>query len=193
MLGLEAGGVKIVPYTVEWQRLFEKEKALLNAAVGQSILDIQHVGSTAIPGMVAKPILDIGIAVTDFEAAKALVSPIEGLGYQYRGEYGIPRRHYFVKGNPRSHHIHMVEIGSREWKSHLFVRDTLIQRPELAEEYALLKTDLAGRYAADRDAYLQGKAPFIERVLAMARGIGQETSPCVDKRTPSGASAASID
>jgi GrpB-like predicted nucleotidyltransferase (UPF0157 family) len=68
----------------------------------------------------------------------------------------------------------MVEIDSWEWKNHLFFRDVLIQRPELAEEYAVLKTDLARRYAADRDAYLEGKAPFIERVLAMAKGFGRE-------------------
>jgi GrpB-like predicted nucleotidyltransferase (UPF0157 family) len=177
MLGLEAGVVKLVPYTVEWQRLFEKEKALLQTAVGDSVLDIQHVGSTAIPGMVAKPILDIGIAVTDFEEARTLVAPIGGLGYQYRGEFGIPRRHYFVKGNPRTHHIHMVEISSRDWKNQLFFRDTLIQRPELAQEYVHLKNDLARRYAADRDAYLEGKAPFIERVLAMAGSATSAPAP----------------
>ena len=184
MLGLEAGVVKLVPYSVEWQRLFEEEKALLEAAVGDLVLDIRHVGSTAIPGMVAKPILDIGIAVTDFDEATALVAPIEGLGYQYRGEFGITRRRYFVKDNPRTHHIHMVEIDSREWKNHLFFRDVLIQRPELAEEYAVLKTDLARRYAADRDAYLEGKAPFIERVLAMAKGFGREIlTSCVSTQS----------
>ena len=168
MIGLESGLVRLVPYTVEWPRLFEEERALLMTAIGRGVLDIQHVGSTAIPGMVAKPIIDIGVAVVDFEEARALVAPVEGLGYAYRGELGIPRRHYFVKGDPRTHHIHMNEIGSQAWKDHIFFRDMLVRQPELAEEYAALKLALAQRYPSDREAYLEGKAPFIRRVLAMA-------------------------
>jgi GrpB-like predicted nucleotidyltransferase (UPF0157 family) len=169
MIGLEPGVVRLVPFNAEWQRLFEEEKALLQAAVGRCVLTIQHVGSTAIPEMVAKPIIDIGIAVARFEEARALIAPIEQLGYKYRGELGIPRRHYFVKGDPRTHHIHMVEVDSRDWINQLFFRDTLIRRPALAKEYAALKVGLAQRHPNDREAYLEGKAPFIERVLAMAR------------------------
>jgi GrpB-like predicted nucleotidyltransferase (UPF0157 family) len=169
MIGLEKGVVKLAPYTAEWRRLFEKEKALLQAFIGQYVLDIQHVGSTAIRGMIAKPIIDIGIAVTSFEGSRVCIQPIEQLGYEYRGEQGIPRRHYFVKGHPRTHHLHMNEIESRDWENQVLFRDYLIQRPELAEEYAALKAGLAERYSTDREAYLDGKAPFIEQVLKMAR------------------------
>lgn len=93
MIGLKRGIVELAPYTAEWRRLFEEEKARLQAAIGQYVLDIQHVGSTAIPGMIAKPIIDIGIAVRDFEEARVCILPIEQLGYEYRGEQGIPRRH----------------------------------------------------------------------------------------------------
>ncbi len=169
MIGLERGVVKLAPYTAEWKQLFEEEKARLQAAIGPYVLDIQHVGSTSIPGMVAKPILDIGVAVTSFEGARVCVGPIEQLGYEYRGEHGIPRRHFFAKGNPRTHHLHMNEIGGREWENQVLFRDYLIQHPGLAREYATLKEELAQRYPADREAYLSGKEPFIERVLQMAR------------------------
>mgnify|MGYP001095876825 CR=1 FL=1 len=109
MIGLEERTVKLAPYATEWKRLFEKEKALLQAAIGNHVLDIQHVGSTAIPGMIAKPLIDIGVAVESFEEATVCIQPVERLGYEYRGEYGIPRRHFFVKGDPRTHHIHMNE------------------------------------------------------------------------------------
>jgi GrpB-like predicted nucleotidyltransferase (UPF0157 family) len=169
MIGLERGVVKLAPYTVEWRRCFEEEKVLLQAVIGQHVLDIQHVGSTSIPGMIAKPIIDIGVAVESFEEAKVCIQPIEQLGYEYRGERGIPRRHYFAKGDPRTHHLHMNEIDSRDWENQVLFRDHLIQHPHLAEEYAALKVDLARRYPTDRDAYLDGKAPFIERALEMAR------------------------
>lgn len=142
MIGLQRGIVKLIPYTVEWKRLFDKEKARLQAAVGNYVLDIEHVGTTSIPGMVAKPIIDIGIAVQNFEEAAICIKPIEQLRYEYRGEHGIPRRHYFVKGDPRTHHIHMVEANSRDWETMLLFRDYLIQHPEFAEEYAELKVQL---------------------------------------------------
>lgn len=172
MIGLERGVVRLAPYAPEWQRCFEAEKTRLQAAIGQYVLDIQHVGSTSIPGMIAKPIIDIGIAVTSFEEARVCIQPIELLGYEYRGDLKIPRRHYFVKGDPRTYHLHMNEIDSRDWENHVLFRDTLIQHPHLAAEYAVLKADLAQRHPTDRDAYLDGKAPFIERVLRMARAAG---------------------
>ena len=169
MIGLERGVVKLVSYTPEWKRLFEEEKARLQKAVGEHVLDIQPLGSTAIPGMIAKPIIDIGIAVEDFEEAAVCIKPIERLGYVYRGEHGIPRRHYFVKEDPRTHHIHMVEINSREWHKMVLFRDYLIRHPESAQEYAALKAGLAEQFKIDREAYTDGKAPFIERVLRLTR------------------------
>ena len=169
MIGLRRDIVKLIPYTAEWERLFEVEKSLLQLAIDQFVLDIQHVGSTAIPGMVAKPIIDIGIAVTNFEEARICIPPIVQLGYEYRGEYGIPRRHYFVKGDPRTHHLHMNEIDSRDWENQVLFRDYLIQHSGLAEKYAALKMELAQQYPADREAYQDGKTPFIEQVLDMAR------------------------
>ena len=164
-LGLERGLVHLAKYTPQWATLFETEKNRLQASLGPAALDIQHIGSTAVPGLEAKPILDIAIAVRDFEGARSLVPSIETLGYTYRGEVGIPRRHYFVKGDPRTHHIHMLEQGSRQWAQLLAFRDSLREDLELAKEYARLKQDLAAQYPNDREAYLAGKADFITRVL----------------------------
>jgi GrpB-like predicted nucleotidyltransferase (UPF0157 family) len=171
VIGLDRGVVRIAPYTPEWRRLFESEKARIEAAIGTWVLDIQHVGSTSIPGMPAKPILDIAIAVRDFEEARACIAPLEQLGYEYRGENGIPRRHYFHKGTPasRTHHVHMLEIHSRQWEDQILFRDYLIRHPETAQEYAVLKQELAEQFPADRQAYLDGKTPLVERVLCLAK------------------------
>ena len=168
VLGLEKDTVRLIPYTPEWKRLFEEEKSRLQAAVGPYVLDIQHVGSTSIPGMLAKPILDIAIAVRDFEEARVCIPLIEQMGYAFKGEFVIPRRHFFIKGEPRTHHIHMNELGSDDWNSQIAFRDYLIQHPETAREYAQLKLGLALRYPKDRPAYLDGKALFIERVSKLA-------------------------
>jgi len=169
MIGLERGVVKLVPYTAEWKRFFELEKTSLLAVLSPYVLDIQHAGSTSIPGMLAKPIVDIAIAVADFDEARVCVPLIEGLGYEYRGELGIPRRHYFHKGDPRTFHIHMLERDSLEWENHLLFRDYLCQHPQAAKEYAELKLRLALKYPRDREAYLDGKAAFIQQVIQLAR------------------------
>jgi len=128
-LGLPDGIVQILPFNPAWNESFTAEKERLNLAIGAQVVDIQHIGSTSIPGMPSKPVLDIGIAVVDFESAKDYIDPIVGLGYKYLGEYGISRRHFFIRGNPRTHHIHMLEINSREWRSHLFFQNLFERAP----------------------------------------------------------------
>lgn len=170
MIGLERGVVRLVPYDEAWKHAFEEEKQRLQAVVGDYVLDIQHIGSTAIPGGVAKPIIDIAIAVESFEDAFACVSPIEQIGYEYVGEHGIARRHYFVKRDPRTtHHVHMNEITSRDWKEQILFRDYLLAHPEAIDAYRALKFRLAEQFPLDRDAYTNGKEPFIRRILQMAR------------------------
>jgi GrpB-like predicted nucleotidyltransferase (UPF0157 family) len=156
---------------------YEEEARRLRDLVGPHIIDVQHIGSTSIPGMMAKPIIDIGIAIARFEDGEACIAPIESLGYEYRGEHGIPRRHYFVKGNPTSHHLHILERDSAEWENHLLFRDYLRVHSGAACAYARLKRGLADAHREDRVAYTDGKAAFIERVLRAAEsGVewGQE-------------------
>ena len=164
-LGLKRGELRLAPYRDEWPLLFESEKKLIEAAVGYHISDIQHVGSTAIVGMPAKPILDIAIAVENFEKARVCIDPLIGFGYTFRGENGIPRRHYFTRGDPTTHHIHMVEESSDEWAKLICFRDLLRADPKTAEEYRKLKLDLWERLPGDRKAYLAAKAAFIEEVI----------------------------
>ena len=165
VLGLPSGVVRLAPHDPQWHRLFVGEKTRLYAGLGDLAIDIQHIGSTSIPGMPAKPILDIAVAVDDFEEAARCIPSMERLGYVYRGENGIPRRHYFVKGEPRTHHVHMVEIESVDWTDSLRFRDYLTEHAEAARAYAELKQELAQRHAGDRVAYQAGKDAFIKAVL----------------------------
>jgi GrpB-like predicted nucleotidyltransferase (UPF0157 family) len=169
MLGLPSGQIHLSPYELEWQILFLQERNRLQASIGGYVLDIQHIGSTSISGMPAKPILDIAIAVTNFEEAVRCIMPMTKLGYTYKGENGISRRHYFVRGVPRTHHVHMLEIESEEWRSHLLFRDYLIKYPETAREYGRVKQQLAKQFANDREAYQAGKDNFIKAALHKAR------------------------
>ena len=159
-----------MPHTERWHDLFAEEEDRLRVAVGEYALAIEHVGSTAICGLWAKPIIDIAVAVREIADAGRCVIPLERIGYEYRGEQGIPGRHLFGKGEPRTHHLHLVEMGSDFWRSHLLFRDYLRQHREVRERYEKLKRELAQKHEEDREAYTEGKAEFIEGVLEVARG-----------------------
>jgi GrpB-like predicted nucleotidyltransferase (UPF0157 family) len=173
MIGLERDIIRLEPHNPEWALLYERERACLAAALGCHVLDLQHVGSTAIPGIRAKPILDIAAAVASYEAAAVCIAPLEALGYTYRGEHGIPRRRYFVlrasEGETTLVHLHMLEIHSAEWENHLLFRDYLRAHPRDAQAYQALKEQLMARYPDDRGAYTEGKEAFVSRTLERAR------------------------
>ena len=168
-LGLNRGELYLSPYRDEWPVLFEAEKKIIAAAIGNLVNDFQHVGSTAVPEMRAKPILDIAIAVEDFDTARVCIEPMVELGYTFRGENGIPRRHYFQKGEPCTHHIHMVEATSEEWTNLILFRDYLRSDRSVAEEYGRLKAALVDNLTGDRKAYLAAKAEFITEAIKKAR------------------------
>lgn len=168
LLGLNRGEVALSPHREEWKILFELEKENIEEAIGDYVEDIQHVGSTSIPGMSAKPVLDIAVAVRDFDEARICIEPLGGIGYEYRGENGIPRRHFFRKGSPRSHHIHMFEERSADWKEITLFRDFLRSSQGLADDYMRLKRDLSRRFPLDRQSYQAGKDEFIEAVIKRA-------------------------
>ena len=164
-LGLNRGELYLSPYRTEWPALFESEKKFIAFAIGDHIKDIQHVGSTSIPGMPAKPVLDIGIAVDEFENARTCIEPLTDIGYSFRGEHGIPRRHYFTRRDPTTHRIHMVEESSDEWTKLIRFRDLLRADPQTTEDYRRLKLNLWQRLPGDRKAYQAAKAAFIGKVL----------------------------
>lgn len=176
IVGLQDGTVRLVPHSADWAALFANERTRLERALapymGTIVLDIQHVGSTSIPDIPAKPIIDIAVVVTDFEQARAAIGAIRALGYTYLGENEVPGRHFFYLGEGnttgRTHHLHMFEQSSREWRQTAGFRDYLIGHPSTAAAYGALKTELALHFAEDRPAYLEGKAEFITQVLRLS-------------------------
>ncbi len=147
-----------------WKWRFRKEKALLRAYLGRRILDVEHVGSTAVPGMVAKPIVDILVLVPDFQRAYEYVGWIERLGYEYKGENGESRQYSFAKGTPTRYLLYMQERHA-DTRERLAFRDCLRGNRDIAARYAHLKRALAVRHADDLRAYREGKREFIDRVI----------------------------
>lgn len=163
--------IELVPSDPDWPRLFDAEAARLRAIIpADLLLDIDHIGSTAVPGMPAKPIIDIQATVTDLEAARTrLVDPLEAAGYTFRADNPDTDRLFFVKGLPpsaprRTHHLHIMEAGPGALR-HVAFRDILRDQPDVARRYAALKRDLAARFRHDRKAYTEAKGQFIEAAL----------------------------
>ena len=170
--------VRLKRHSTIWKWLFRKEKALLRVAMRGHVLDIQHIGSTAIPGMIAKPVIDILAAVSDLERAFACVTAIEQLGYEHKGESEDQRQYYFVKGNPARYHLYLVERSGEAWVSRIAFRDFVIRHPEIARQYADLKRQLAFQFPDDLRAYQDGKLPFVEWVGELSvPWLGSGASP----------------
>ncbi|HKO82999.1 MAG TPA: GrpB family protein [Actinomycetota bacterium] len=163
--------VEVVDYDPDWTRAYAEERDRIGAAIGAAILAIEHVGGTAVPGLPAKPVIDLMVGVEDIERAGPAVAGLINLGYEYVPELEsqLPDRRYFRRGSPETHHVHMVPVSSDYWAEHLLFRDYLRGHPQAAEEYGKLKRGLASRHRLDRDAYRAGKVPFIDMVVAAAR------------------------
>lgn len=164
-IGLPKHKVLVCPYDPEWPNLYQQEEERLRKALGDWILDIQHVGSTAVPGLASKPIIDIGIAIQSFDQGFDTIPIMSELGYNFRGEVGIPGRHFFIYGRPRTHHVHMSEKTNHDWIQRLKFRDHLRTHPESAKQYAELKTNLAQQFPNEISAYSEGKTAFIVDIL----------------------------
>lgn len=170
VLGLPRGCVEVVPYQPAWASLFEREARCIRQACGAAVVALEHIGSTAVPGLPAKPILDIMPGLAHHEDGQQTIEPITRLGYEYLGEHGIAGRYFFVKrrGDLSLVHLHMYEVGHPEWRQHLRFRDHLRGDRRAAAEYAALKQRLAEQHPRDRVAYTDAKAAFIQAILARA-------------------------
>jgi GrpB-like predicted nucleotidyltransferase (UPF0157 family) len=162
----------VVPYDTEWPARFGRERALLEEALAPWLAGgVEHVGSTAVPGLAAKPILDLLAGVRDLDASRAAWAPLAGLGYVWT-PHRPDEAHHFSKPSPRlaeaTHGLHLTEPGSAVWRERLAFRDALRADPALAREYATLKTRLARDHGGDLAAYTAGKRAIVERVLAGA-------------------------
>jgi GrpB-like predicted nucleotidyltransferase (UPF0157 family) len=153
--------------------MFEEEKALILGAIGHAIIAIEHVGSTAVSGLGAKPVIDITAGIRSLDDAPACVKSLQSLGYTYVPEFeaAIPERRYFHKGpeQARTHHLHMVELTSEFWERHLLFRDFLRAHPDVAQEYEALKRQLANQFGTDRVGYTEAKTSFIRAIEERAR------------------------
>lgn len=159
--------IRIVTYDPGWPSRFERERELLEAAIGAWLTGgVHHVGSTAVPGLDAKPVIDILAGVESLEAARPAFGPLASFEYAY-APYLADEMHWFCKPGPerRTHHLHLVPTGSSRFRDELAFRDALRNDAKLAAEYAALKHRLAARFSDDRDAYTEAKGDFIESAL----------------------------
>ncbi len=164
--------VLIVAYDPYWPRLYEIAREETVQAIGGKFVLIEHVGSTAVPGLAAKPIIDILVGVESWEESKAHVAPLVSRGWEYLGEHGIALRHYFRKSGPdgrRSHHLHMMQAYQPGWLDMALFRDYLRENPHAAAEYGELKRMLAAQHKTQRTAYQDAKAPFIRAAMNQTR------------------------
>lgn len=159
--------VRIVASDPRWPVRFEQERTVLEAAIGTWIVDgVHHVGSTSVPGLDAKPIIDILVGVEDLESSRACFGALADLRYSY-APYRAEQMHWFCKPDPnrRTHHLHLVPVASRRYRDELAFRDRLRASPETAAAYAELKHHLARRFVHNREAYTAAKGAFIEAAL----------------------------
>jgi GrpB-like predicted nucleotidyltransferase (UPF0157 family) len=169
--------VRIVTYDESWPEQFQRLAQPLRRVLGPVALRIDHIGSTSVPGLAAKPVIDIQISVADFDPLDAFRLPLESLGYVFRAENSELTKRYFREppGQPRVH-IHIRRAGSFSQQLALLFRDYVRAHPDVAAEYALLKIELAKQYnrPEDREAYTDAKDPFIWQVVRQADHWAQQ-------------------
>ncbi|MCQ4088399.1 GrpB family protein [Saccharibacillus sp. JS10] len=168
--------VVIEPYNEEWQKAFHTLESILSTKLGALALRIEHVGSTSVPNLAAKPIIDIDVVIESTEQLPQVIEKLNALGYIHEGNLGIKSREAFARKDayvPYSHdgdmkyehHLYVCDLESSELKKHLKFRDLLREHPSLVEEYSTLKSDLSAAFRNDRQAYTQGKTEFITKVM----------------------------
>ncbi len=162
--------VELVDHDPSWAELYEQERVRLAGIFGEQAVGIEHIGSTSVPGLCSKPIVDVLVGVRELELSKEQVDAMQGLGYEFLGEYGLPGRLFFRK-DPRTHHVHVVQYGGEHWERQIVFRDTLRSDPEERRRYDEFKRHLAAE-GHPREAYTELKTPFIREVEARARARG---------------------
>lgn len=167
MIGVPRNKVVLSEYNSDWVALFEEEKQRLLSVCEDKIKTIEHVGSTSIPGLIAKPLIDIALTFENWESGNALIEPIVSLNYEFIAGAGVADRLLFVKrvDGDSYYHIHAYSQGSTNYKNQILFRDYLRNHKEIAEEYAQLKKNLYEEYKDNRPRYTEGKEKFIIGLL----------------------------
>ena len=168
-LGLERGKTELLPHNNEWEAEAERTIRILWKIIPEA-RDIQHVGSTAIKSISAKPIVDIAVALDDVQSVTSHIDELAKCGIVYRGS-DVPDQILFIigEGNIRTHHIHIVKWYGEAWENYIMFRDYMNSHPDRAAEYEKLKKHLASSFPDDRRTYTEGKAGFIEKIISEAR------------------------
>jgi GrpB-like predicted nucleotidyltransferase (UPF0157 family) len=159
--------VEVVPHAPKWRDAFDVESKSVADSLGENVVNIHHIGSTAIQGIYAKPIIDLLVEVNDIIKVDGQSSSMESLGYEVMGEFGISDRRYFRKDNQegvRTHQIHIFKVSSEQVKRHLAFRDYMIAHPEDAQRYSELKRRLTRKYPTNINGYMDGKDEFIKEM-----------------------------
>ncbi|MDP3965165.1 MAG: GrpB family protein [bacterium] len=160
--------MNLVSYTTDWSQLFQKEKNNLTSLLGSEAVDVQHIGSTAIPGIASKPIVDIIVLLPSFQDALKYIDRLQELGYEYSEERSSTERHFFTKGEPVTVHLSLTDRSTSYWDRQIIFREYLLHHPDAAKEYEALKRSLIQRYPEGREEYSSGKSEFISIVLKKA-------------------------
>ena len=164
---METKRVVVLPYDEQWKQDYLRIKAELTNALGPSIIGIEHVGSTSVPGLSAKPIIDIDVIIKDYSVLKDVVSALGKIGYRHKGDLGIAGREAFAydgKEHLRKHHLYVCPQDSEELHRHIAFRDHLRTHPEAVREYSRIKEEGARLYPDDIEKYIEYKSPFIEKI-----------------------------
>lgn len=161
---LMARKIEVVDYRPEWDTMFKVESKKIKKILGKNCVGVYHIGSTSVKGLPAKPIIDIMPVVKDISLVDAHNGEFEALGYECRGEFGIPGRRFYAKGGDnRTHHIHIFEQSNQtDIQRHIAVRDYLNAHSDTAAEYAALKKKLAAEFPFDNDGYCDGKEEYMK-------------------------------
>lgn len=162
--------IQVVPFQDSWLAKYAAECEQLGALLIEAMLAVEHIGSTSVRGLDAKPIIDIAVLLPSIALVPELVDRLAQLEYAYHGEFGLPGRHFFTKGEPRAFHLHLVDDSTDHWWRWIAFRDALRRDPALREDYQRLKHELAGKYKFQRALYSEGKSTFIDAVEETLRG-----------------------
>ena len=157
--------IEVVPFQENWLVKYAQERAELCRVLADDMQAIEHIGSTSVRGMDAKPIIDIAVLLPTLVWVPKLVDRLASLDYAYQGEYGLSGRHFFIKGEPRAFHLHLVDDTTNHWRRWIAFRNILRREPELRRRYQQLKYDLAKKYRFQRALYSEGKSAFIDSAV----------------------------
>ena len=168
MIGLKRHTVRVVDHDPSWSALFASECETLQRALGDLVADVQHVGSTAVPDLPAKPILDIAVAIRTLDLMPGIIERLTEIGYIYRGDGADDGGHLFVREpepDIRTVHVHVVETSDTQWNEYLLFRDLCRENQSVRKRYAEVKQALAKQFPNDRKSYTASKDKFIQGVL----------------------------